>query len=219
MVNEIYRQIRALIADGTFIGGDPISESELAGRFGVSRTPVREAMRRLEAEGLILRQAYKRAVVVEVDPEEVLHIFTARAALEPIAAGLASVAAAPDFIDDLRAMVSRMDHAIHNNEPDRRSYRELNAHFHRMIWHRGGNAIFADIIHIVSRKPVVSPTFTNWTMEELIRSNRQHGDIVEAIAAQDKDWAEAAMRAHLLSSRATYRRVGTLSAKARLQAQ
>ncbi len=207
MADDIYARIRVLIAEGAYIGGDAIPESELATRLGVSRTPIREAMRRLQAEGIIQREAYRRAVLVEVDPNEVIHIFTARAALEPIATGMAVARADAAFIDGLRDLHDRMDHAIHLPDPDRRAYRECNAQFHRLIWRQGGNAIFADLVNLVARKPVVSPTFNSWTREELIRGNRQHNDVVSAIAAQDKDWAEAAMAAHLFSSRATYRRI------------
>lgn len=209
MAEDIYARIRALIAEGAYIGGDSIPESELATRLGVSRTPVREAMRRLQAEGVIRREAYRRAIVVDLDPNEVIHIFTARAALEPIAAGMAVPFADADFIDALRDLHARMDHAILQTDPDRRAYRDLNAQFHRVIWRQGGNAIFSDLVNMVARKPVVSPTFNNWTQAELIRSNRQHEDVVSAFDAQDKEWVEAAMRAHLLSSRANYRRIGT----------
>jgi len=208
MAEDIYAKIRALIAEGAYIGGDSIPESELATRLGVSRTPVREAMRRLQAEGVIRREAYRRAVVVDLDPNEVIHIFTARAALEPIAAGMAVALADQDFLDVLRDLHDRMDHAILQSNPDRRAYRDLNAQFHRVIWRQGGNAIFTDLVNMVARKPVVSPTFNNWTQAELVRSNRQHEDVVSAFAAQDKEWVEAAMRAHLLSSRANYRRIG-----------
>ena len=207
MADDIYAKIRALIAEGAYIGGDTIPESELATRLGVSRTPIREAMRRLQAEGVIRREAYRRAVVVDLDPNEVIHIFTARAALEPIAAGMAVTLADDDFVNRLHDLHDRMEHFVQMEDPDRRAYRDLNAQFHRVIWRQGGNTMFADLVNMVARKPVVSPTFNNWTRGELIRSNRQHGDVVDALAARDKDWAEAARMAHLLASRATYRRI------------
>ena len=107
MADDIYAKIRALIAEGAYLGGDAIPESELAARLGVSRTPIREAMRRLQAEGIIEREAYRRAVLVEVDPNEVIHIFTARAALEPIAAGMAVAKSDAAFIDGLGLDPSR----------------------------------------------------------------------------------------------------------------
>lgn len=207
MAGDIYDRIRALIASGAYLGGDVLPESELAARLGVSRTPIREAMRRLQAEGVIRREAYRRAVVVDVDPNEVIHIFTARASLEPIAVGMAARHRDEAFLQELRELHAGMDEAIHESEPDRRLYRDLNARFHRVIWSQGGNAFFAELVNLVARKPVVSPTFNSWTRAELMRSNRQHGDLVEALSAGDAEWAEAAMRAHLLSSRATYRRI------------
>lgn len=208
MGEDIYSRIRALITDGTYLGGDVLPEGELAGRLGVSRTPIREALRRLQAEGVIQREAYRRAVVAETDPDEIIHIFTMRAAIEPIAVGLAVKRVEADFVERLRDLHARMDHAIGAADPDRRAYRELNAAFHRVIWAQGGNAMLAEMINSIARKPVVSPTFNNWTRDELFRSNRQHGELTDALEARDAEWAQAAMTAHLLSSRASYRRIG-----------
>ena len=208
MADDIYGKIRALIAEGAYLGGDVLPESELAARLGVSRTPIREAMRRLQAEGVIRREAYRRAVVVDLDPNEVIHIFTARAALEPIAVGMAMEKVDRLFLDQLGELHREMDDAIHAHEPERRRYRDLNAKFHRIIWAQGGNSIFAELVNLVARKPVVSPTFNNWTRDELIRSNRQHGAVRDAFTVGDTEWAKAAMAAHLLSSRANYRRIG-----------
>lgn len=208
MAEDIYSRIRALIADGTYIGGDVLPEGELANRLGVSRTPIREALRRLQTEGVIQREAYRRAVVAETDPDEIIHIFTMRAAVEPIAVGLAMQRVDEAFLERLRDLHARMDHAIAAAAPDRRGYRELNAVFHRVIWGQGGNVMLAEMINSIARKPVVSPTFNNWTRTELQRSNRQHGELVDAFEAGDAEWAETSMKAHLLSSRASYRRIG-----------
>lgn len=208
MTEDIYARIRKLIAEGSYLGGDVIPESELATRLGVSRTPIREAMRRLEAEGVIRREAYRRPVVVEIDPNEVLHIFTARAALEPIAVGMAAERCEDSFLTRLRELHQAMDEVLAPSEIDRRRYRELNALFHREIWTQSGKPFFSDLVHSVARKPVVSPTFSGWTTEELFRSNRQHGEIVDALTIGDAEWAKAAMTSHLLASRATYRRIG-----------
>ncbi|WP_156381270.1 GntR family transcriptional regulator [Aminobacter sp. DSM 101952] len=208
MAEDIYGKIRALIAEGAYLGGDVLPESELAVRLGVSRTPIREAMRRLQAEGVIRREAYRRAVVVDLDPNEVIHIFTARAALEPIAVGMAMERMTQAFLDNLAQLHGEMDEVVHSSEPDRRRYRDLNARFHRVIWAQGDSAVFAELVNLVARKPVVSPTFNNWTREELIRSNRQHGEVLDAFGVRDAEWAKAAMASHLLASRANYRRIG-----------
>lgn len=218
MAEDIYGRIRALIADGTYIGGDVLPEGELAARLGVSRTPIREALRRLQAEGVIQREAYRRAVVAETDPDEIIHIFTMRAAVEPIAVGLAMAHVDEPFMNRLRDLHARMDHAIAAADPDRRAYREFNAVFHRVIWSQGGNLLLADMVNAIARKPVVSPTFNNWTRAELVRSNRQHGELLEAFEARDTEWAETTMKAHLLSSRASYRRIGDTKRRADAEA-
>ncbi|GGA78317.1 GntR family transcriptional regulator [Nitratireductor aestuarii] len=208
IADDIYLKIRSLIAEGVYLGGDVIPESELATRIGVSRTPIREAMRRLQAEGVIRREAYRRAVVAELDPEEVIHIFTARSVLEPVAVGMAIDKSDRAFVDELSKLHQEMDEVLEAADPDRRRYRDLNARFHRVIWAQGGKQVFADLVNMVARKPVVSPTFNDWSPDQLVRSNRQHGEILDAIKERDADWAKAAMAAHLLSSRANYRRIG-----------
>src|SRR5690554_6074054 len=159
MADDIYARIRALIAGGEYLGGDVLPESELATRLGVSRTPIREAMRRLQAEGVIRREAYRRAVVVDLDPDEIIHIFTARAVLEPIAVAMAMEKADKPFLDQLGQLHREMDEVVHAPQPDRRRYRDLNAKFHRVIWAQGDSAVFAELVNMVARKPVVSPTF------------------------------------------------------------
>ena len=116
------------------------------------------------------------------------------------------------FLARLRELHGGMDEALRESPPDRRAYRELNAAFHRVIWAQSGNNLLAEIINSIARKPLVSPTFNNWTEEELQRSNRQHGDLTEAFALGDGEWAQSIMHVHLLSSRANYRRIASIAA-------
>lgn len=211
MSDDVYSRLRDLLAEGVYLGGDVLPENELASRLGVSRTPVREALKRLQTEGHVAREAHRRAKVVETDFKQVVHIFAARAALEPQAVRLAIGKVDTEFLDKLRCLTIEMDNAITRETPDRRRYRELNARFHQAIWHQSGDRYFEELVYSIARKPLVSPTFNNWTVQELKRSNRQHEDLVCALEAGDAVWACSIMNVHLLSARAAYIRIGRAS--------
>src|SRR5512147_1913489 len=137
---DIYDEIRALIARGHYLGGDAMPEQELAERLGVSRTPVREALNRLQAEGVVERRSNRRVHLAEMDPDRVVEIFAVRAALEPIAARLATGFVTPGFLEELSTAIERMEVALGARQPDLRAYRQGNEDFHWAILARSGSA-------------------------------------------------------------------------------
>lgn len=207
MSHDVYDEIRALIAGGHYLGGDAMPEQELAERLGVSRTPVREALRRLMAEGVVERRSNRRTHLVEMDRDRVVDIFTVRAALEPVAARLAATEVTTAFLDALVASIRRMDRALAARQPDLRAYRQGNEDFHWAILARSGNGTLDATVRGVSRRPIVSPTFNGWTPEELERSQNHHRELVAAFEAADPEWAEAVMRCHMVAARAIYLRI------------
>jgi DNA-binding GntR family transcriptional regulator len=204
---DVYDEIRALIARGHYLGGDAMPEQELAERLGVSRTPVREALRRLMAEGVVERRSNRRTHLAEMDRDRVVDIFAVRAALEPVGARLAATGVTADFLDDLAACIHRMDAALAVRQPDLRAYRQGNEDFHWAILARSGNATLDATVRGVSRRPIVSPTFNGWTAEELARSQGHHRELLAAFEANDPEWAEAVMRCHMVAARAVYQRL------------
>lgn len=85
---DVYGMIRELIVAGEYLSGDPMPEEELADRLEISRTPVREALKRLQAEGLVERRANRRVYLCELNPSTIVETFVVRARLEPLAARL-----------------------------------------------------------------------------------------------------------------------------------
>lgn len=206
---DVYDEIRALIARGHYLGGDAMPEQDLAERLGVSRTPVREALRRLMAEGVVERRSNRRTHLAEMDPDRVVEIFTVRAALEPVAARQATARVTPDFLDGLAACIARMDTALASRHPDLRAYRQGNEDFHWAILVQSGNTTLDVTVRGVSRRPIVSPTFKGWTAEELARSQGHHRELFVAFEAGDPEWAEAVMRCHMVAARAVYLKIAT----------
>lgn len=207
MSQDVYDEIRRLISVGHYIGGDALPEVELAERLGVSRTPIREALRRLQAEGIVERRSNRRVYLADMDPTGVVEIFTVRAALEPIAARLATPCVQDDFLEYLAALIERMEEVRLQTPPNLRAYRQANEEFHWAILARAGNAALETTVRTVARQPLVSPTFNGWNWEELERSQHHHRELIAAFKARDADWAEAVMRCHMLAARAAFIRV------------
>lgn len=208
---DAYEGIRQLIISGQFGAGDPMPEEMLAERLEISRTPVRDALHQLEAEGIIERRQNRRAYLAEVNPMTVVDIFAVRARLEPLAARLAASKVDELFLKDLEGFVGKMDRTAQEKEPDRRLYREQNEHFHWRILAQSESSAVATAVRGVARHRITSPTFDRWTPAELQRSQNHHKELMDAFRAGDPDWADAVMTVHLYAARSVYEKaaIGT----------
>jgi len=204
---DVYRDIRTRISRGEFLGGDAMREEDLAQRLGVSRTPIREALNRLEAEGIVERRSNRRVHLREMDAHQVVDIFAVRAVLEPVAARLAAERADGAFVANLRALVGRMEVARLMRPPDLKAYRQANEAFHWAILEQSDNPTLDSTVRLVARRPIVGPTFNGWSPEELQRSQAHHKELLAAFEARDADWAYAAMLCHMLAARAAFKRL------------
>lgn len=211
MRTDAYEMIRSLILAGEYISGDPMPEEELAARLQVSRTPVREALNRLQAEGIVERHANRRAYLAEVNPTTVVDIFEVRARLEPMAARLAASRVDDDFVRLLEERVGAMEAARTAPEPDLRLYRQANEDFHWAILKQSGSGALDATVRSVARRRITSPTFRGWTAEEIARSQSHHRELLAAFRAADAAWAESVMTTHLYAARAAYLRLADLA--------
>lgn len=197
-----YLDIRAGILAGQHEPGSRLREEELARRIGVSRTPVREALRRLTADGLVEVSANRGAQVVSYTDEDLEEIFDLRALLESH-----SHARAAELIDD--ADITRLSELADEMEdlgtcPDstaRDRIAELNREFHGTIIHASGSPRLIGLLQQVVQVPLVHRTFHRYTPEALARSFQHHREIVAALAARDGAWAGAVMRSHVHAAR------------------
>lgn len=211
MRTDAYEMIRSLILSGAYISGDPMPEEELAARLQVSRTPVREALNRLQAEGIVERHANRRAYLAEVNPTTVVDIFEVRARLEPMAARLAASRVDDEFLRLLQERVEAMEAARTAHEPDLRLYRQANEDFHWAILKQSGSGALDVTVRGVARRRITSPTFRGWTAEEIARSQSHHRELLAAFRAADAAWAESVMTTHLYAARAAYLRLADLA--------
>lgn len=216
---DVYGMIRELIVAGEYLSGDPMPEEELADRLEISRTPVREALKRLQAEGLVERRANRRVYLCELNPSTIVEIFVVRARLEPLAARLAANCVNLAFLNLLQDCIDRMDEAMSGEQPQLRAYRQANEDFHWAILRRSENGALDTTVRGVARRSITSPTFQGWTRGELNRSQSHHRELFDAFVIGDPDWAEAAMTSHLYAARATYHRIAKADVDKTLQSK
>ncbi|MGE0222507.1 MAG: GntR family transcriptional regulator [Acetobacteraceae bacterium] len=191
--------LRAQIADDILGGqlqpGTPLDEVSLAQRFGVSRTPVREALRALAASGLVEVQPHRGAIVTRPSAQEVEDMFAVMAELEALCAGRAAVAMTPPERRALGAIHATLRDLIRTGDPQR--YHEVNERFHHAIYLGSHNAYLAEVTLATRRRlqPFRRAQFR--TAGRLALSYQEHDRVVRAIERGDRAEAAQAMRDHI----------------------
>lgn len=194
--DHAYRLIRAQILSGARAGGDWLREGDLADSIGVSRTPVREALRRLTAEGLVRYERNRGVQVAVWTAADLDEIFSLRSVLEPWACRLAANSASVD-LHELDRLAHDMDAAARGSVADVDRITELNNRFHRLILEGSNNRRLGSVVSSVVQVPLVWQTFSHYSEADLRRSLAHHHELVAALAAGDPDWAESVMRSHV----------------------
>jgi DNA-binding GntR family transcriptional regulator len=173
-----------------------LDERRLAQDFGVSRTPVREAMAQLEREGFVRSVPRRGVYVVRKTKREVIELITAWAALESMAARLITQTAGDDDIASLRRMFATFDNGEVRAHLD--EYSEINIEFHQAIIRMSGNTMLIDLAENLFTHMRMIRRKTIGEMDRADRSIRDHIQIIEALEARDTARAEALVRDHAL---------------------
>lgn len=187
-----YSQIRALILSGMLPPGAQLKEEELADRCGVSRTPVRDALRRLESEFFINRSDSQRSFVADHSVDEIDELFTLRAMLEGHVAARAAERGGPALAAKLRALVGHDDECS-----DIEMFLDKNARFHAAIIDAAESELMRSILPRLTAQPIVYRTAQSYSEGQRRRSLAEHRELVEAIAIRDSEWARAVMTSHI----------------------
>ncbi|MCB1359129.1 MAG: GntR family transcriptional regulator [Maritimibacter sp.] len=190
--NAAYLQLLDEIRQGRLLPGDRLRETELADRLGVSRTPVREAIRQLEADGLVVHAPRQGATVRRLDYAEVMELYEMRAVLESTAARLAARAASDLELDELAAINEALGRAGDPGEAAR-----LNRQFHNVLLDAAKNRFLKkSMLGLQKALLILGPT----TLAEAERAEEaleEHRALLAALTARDGAAAEAQMRAHI----------------------
>jgi DNA-binding GntR family transcriptional regulator len=204
---KAYCAVRERILRGIYPPALRITEQEIADSTGVSRTPVREALRRLQAEGFVTVIANQGALVTEWSPHDTDDVFELRALLEPYGAARAAKRITDQGIAELRALATAQ---YQESERREEGYVErigdLNSRFHRQLQAFSGNARLTTLLPVLIEAPLVFRTFATYQPDELLRSAAHHLEIISALEARDPEWAAAVMRSHILAAQNSSRR-------------
>ncbi len=196
--DRVHAALRAEILDGVRPAGSRLREEEIADSHGTSRTPVREAIRRLAADGLAAIAPRRGAEVVAWDQDDLDELFDLRIVLEGHAAARAATSGRADTAR-LSGLCEQME-AL-REPPDYAAITRLNLEFHQQVHRAGGRRVLPELVARVVEAPLVQSTIRRYTSDRLDRSFAQHRDLVAAIEAGDADWARAVMTAHLRAAR------------------
>jgi DNA-binding GntR family transcriptional regulator len=191
----VAQEIERMILSGAIAAGERLNEQALASRLGVSRGPVREAVRGLERTGLVVAVRNQGSYVRQVSAEEALEIYDLRAAITGLACARLAETGAPEALAALRACVKRMEAA--QRADDAPAYYAANVDFHAALLAHGGGArtrrLYEELgneLHLYRRRALVQP-------ENMRQSNAEHAAILRAIAARDVAAARTAGEAHI----------------------
>lgn len=192
-----YQKIRAFILQGEAVPGMQLTEEKLAEISGVSRTSVRDAVRRLENEMLVVRSASKRLFVADWSDGEVDEMFTLRGMLEAHAAARAARRIEADALDALRAINEQLKDAVNQSPPDITSFLGANRKFHDLILECAQSPRLSKLMPALVEQPVVRRTAHQYSKTQLNQSAVDHDELIAAFAAKDADWARSVMTSHI----------------------
>jgi DNA-binding GntR family transcriptional regulator len=192
-----YGQIRSMILSGELSPGTQIREEQLAESCGVSRTPVRDALRRLETEQFIRRSDTQRSFVADWSLDDVEEAFLLRAMLEAHTAERAATRISWDQLERLRSHNAGILKAISGEQTDVPTFLEHNRLFHAIILEAAGSERLSSMLAQVIEQPVVLRTALQYDRENLRRSWHEHEELLAAFTHRDADWAAAVMTGHI----------------------
>jgi DNA-binding GntR family transcriptional regulator len=206
--DRIFSLIKEAIVEGDIPAGSKISEPELARAYGISRGPLREAIGRLEACGLVVRRPNVGARVVTLSSSQLIEIFHVREALEGMAARLAAQHMSDEEIADLRRLLGQHGEQIERDAEHAYFQREGDLDFHYRIVQgshntRMINLLCNDLYHLVR---LYRYQF-GMSSKRGPRAFVEHEHIVDAIERRDAEMAELMMRAHIRASRENVERL------------
>ncbi|MFX0545248.1 GntR family transcriptional regulator [Roseovarius sp. S1116L3] len=189
---DAYSLILGAIDMGDFRPGDRLVESDLAERFGVSRTPIREALQRLETQSLLTRDG-RSLIVASLDHNQRAELYVVRAELEGLAASLAARHATPEEVAVLRDMVEQ-DRALIG---DPAKMARANRRFHKQIHLASHNRFLVQQLGLVHRSMALMATTSLAAEGRGEDAIAEHDAIVSAIEAGDAKTAHDALKAHI----------------------
>lgn len=192
---RVLYELEELILDGTFASGERLDEVTLASRFGLSRTPIREALQKLSLTGLVEQQPRRGVFVRQPGPVELVEMFEVMAELEASCARLAASRISEAALVELSEANDQCKSAVEANDPD--LYYEENEHFHRIIYHQAGNNFLEQECLRLQRRLKPFRRIQLRLRGRMRQSMAEHEKIVDALAKGDASSAADTLRIHV----------------------
>jgi len=193
--DKVLACLEAAIIEGKIPPGTKLVETKLAEKFGVSRPPVREALRRLGSSGLVKVVPYKCAVTVLPDTEKTKEIYSTKRLIETCAAREAAIRLNEKQITQLESLVRKMETYVKRQEGDK--YIRVNQKFHNLINQSAGNRTAYEIYQELDKQTLWHRIHLLTSARTLKRILREHKKILDALIQRNPDLAESLMKKHL----------------------
>jgi DNA-binding GntR family transcriptional regulator len=197
LVDHAVKYLEDMIVKGKFRPGQRITEKEVSTKLGISRPPVREAFKILEAQGLIRREPRRGVIVSEVTKHDIWEIYSLKIALYTLASSLAIDKISDNGIERLENIVGKMEKFVHGDNPEIIKYEELNNLFHETTAAMAGHGRLKGIIQSLNNQ-IKRVSYKSLTRKQHLQSScRYHSQILEAIKARNKKLAERLTKEHI----------------------
>ncbi len=206
---KAYQWIKQKILANRWPDGAALKESDLSNEIGVSRTPVRDALRRLTLEGLVETIPNQGSRLKRWDSQDLEEIFGLRVVLESYGARMAATRVTEKELAELYALCDSMEGLVAEGVQSAEAKQQLtrlNERFHEAIMQAAHSHRLVALTGQVISFPLVYRTFETYDPAEIVRSMAHHRELIDAFTARDPVWAESVMRAHLSAGHQSTRR-------------
>ena len=200
--SRIYEAIKEQIIEGRYAPGVRITEQQVAAAFSTSRTPVREAMRLLVADGFVNFKPNSGSVVRKWTVDQMRQLFDVRNLIESEIAAAAAVHITDEQVAELRRLQADIESsatALRGGDTTRIG--QLNRQFHRELGRASRHERLVEMLTSSMEMPIVQQTFRRYSPEQLKRSFSHHRELIDALAAHDAAWARSVMSCHIHSAK------------------
>jgi DNA-binding GntR family transcriptional regulator len=199
---QVYHLLRDRILRGEIAGGSRLIQGPLSEEIGTSRIPVRDALKRLESDGLVMCDETGRYSVVQFSTEDAEEVYAIRRQLEPFAVELAAKAMTPEAMREIKLLFNELSKAARRRQLEK--YIGINTSFHMAIYEASGMVRLVRIIRgLYSGVPSLTPIVLEGRM---VRSQEEHAEVVDRLAARDGAGAARAMDRHIENALAELRK-------------
>lgn len=198
LADQIFTELENNILTGVFARGEVFTEMSLSEKLGVSRTPVREAIRRLEQERLI-NVTTKGIVIMGISPKDISDMYEVRLRTEGLASGWAAKSITEEGKKELCEIVELQE--FYTSKKDADNIKNMDSKFHEVVYNNCGSTVLADILHQLHRKVMKYRKASVSNSERAFQSTKEHREILDAILAGNSELAEKLTVEHIKNAK------------------